>query len=590
MIPARLQPVLDQVRPLAEAFDAAGFKLYLVGGIVRDQILGRQLGPEADIDLTTDARPEQTKELVAPLASAVWDQGARFGTIGAKIDGRIYEITTHRAEAYTADSRKPTVEFSNAIEADLSRRDFTVNAMALRLPEPVLVDPFDGAADLAANRLRTPLAPEVSFGDDPLRMLRAARFIAGYHLEPDADLVAAVKEMAPRLEIVSAERIRDELDKLIVVDDPAAGLWFLVDTGLAEQFLPELPAMRLEQDPIHHHKDVLAHTIAVVGNVAARKPDGSSNRITRLAALFHDVGKPKTRSFAKGDGVSFHHHEVVGARISRDRLQALRYSSADVEAITSLVFLHLRFHTYGLGWTDSAVRRFVRDAGDLLDELIELTRCDCTTRNQRKARMLARRMDELEARIAELKEAEELSAMRPDLDGAAVMERLGIPPGPVVGQALAFLLELRLEEGPHDPEEAGRRLDAWWAERQRPDPTRRSGGRPSVPGTSVEVRLRCDRLRGCGCSRGNGIPRRGCARCAGTGPQQRGRPGCAPRTGAWGSRSTTTTAWCGASAATPGSRSTRPSPTRWSTRCCRRWTSSRSPAGAGPARTRSWSG
>ncbi len=460
--PDRFQATLDEVRPLADAFVAAGHRLYLVGGIVRDHFLGRELGPDADIDLTTDALPDAIVAIVRPMADALWEQGARFGTIGCRIGGRSFEITTHRAEAYTADSRKPEVTFSDAIEADLSRRDFTVNAMALEVPTPRLVDPFDGATDLAAGRLRTPLAPEVSFSDDPLRMLRAARFIAGYGLEPDDALVAAVQAMAGRLEIVSAERIRDELDKLIVVDDPAAGLWFVHDTGLAEQFLPELPALRLEQDPIHRHKDVLAHSIAVVGNVRARKDDGTPNRITRLAALFHDVGKPKTRSYAQGKGVTFHHHEVVGARMTRERMTALRYSNDDVEAVTSLVELHLRFHTYRLGWTDSAVRRFVRDAGPLLSELIELTRCDCTTRNQRKAATLARRMDELEERIAELETAEELKAIRPDLDGQAVMARLGIPPGPVVGKALAFLMELRLEEGPLGEDEAGRRLDTWW--------------------------------------------------------------------------------------------------------------------------------
>jgi poly(A) polymerase len=464
VVPERLQAVLDEVRPLADAFVAAGQQLYLVGGVVRDQLLGRDLGPHADIDLTTDARPERILEIVGPLADAVWTQGQRFGTIGCRIGDRDFEITTHRAEAYTPDSRKPDVVFSDAIEADLSRRDFTVNAMALEVPEPRLVDPFDGAGDLAAGRLRTPLSPEESFTDDPLRMLRAARFIAGYGLEPDEALVRAVHDLGARLDIVSAERIRDELDKLIVVDDPAKGLWFLVDTGLAEHFLPELPQMRLEQDPIHRHKDVLAHTIAVIGNVSPRNRDGDPNRITRLAALFHDVGKPKTRSYAKNVGVTFHHHEVVGARMTRDRMQALRYSNEDVERVSNLVFLHLRFHTYRLGWTDAAVRRFVRDAGDQLDELIELTRSDCTTRNERKARTLRNRMDELEARIAELREQEELKAIRPDLDGTEVMERLGVGPGPVVGKALKFLLELRLDEGPLGPEEAGRRLDAWWAE------------------------------------------------------------------------------------------------------------------------------
>jgi len=465
VVPERWQAVLEEVRPLADAFVAAGHRLYLVGGVVRDQLVGRDIGPGVGGQVDVVVRPDRILEVVAPLADAVWRQGERFGTIGCRIGPRAFELTTHRAEAYSPDSRKPEVEFADAIEADLARRDFTVNAMALEVPEPRLVDPFDGAADLVAGRLRTPLAPEESFSDDPLRMLRAARFISGYGLAPDDGLVAAVHEMGGRLEIVSAERIRDELDKLIVVDDPAAGLWFLVDTGLAEHFLPELPQMRLEQDPIHRHKDVLAHTIAVVGNVSPRKPDGGSNRITRLAALFHDVGKPKTRSYAKGVGVTFHHHEVVGARMTRDRMQALRYSNEDVERVTRLVFLHLRFHTYRLGWTDSAVRRFVRDAEDQLDELVELTRSDCTTRNERKARTLRNRMDELVARIEVLEEQEELAAIRPDLDGTAVMERLGVPPGPVVGEALAFLLELRLDEGPLDPEEAGRRLDAWWAER-----------------------------------------------------------------------------------------------------------------------------
>jgi poly(A) polymerase len=367
------------------------------------------------------------------------------------------EITTHRAEAYDPASRKPEVAFGDDIGADLLRRDFTVNALALRVPDPELIDPCGGAADLAAGRLRTPLSPEVAFADDPLRMLRAARLIAGYGLAPDPELVTAVRSHAERLEIVSAERIRDELDKLLVVADPSAGLWFVVDTGLADEFLPELPAMRLEQDPIHRHKDVLAHTIAVVANT---RPE----RIVRLAALLHDVGKPKTRSFGDG-GVTFHHHEVVGARMARDRMQALKYPADDVEVVRRLVYLHLRFHTYAMGWTDSAVRRFVRDAGDQLSDLIELTRCDCTTRNQRKADRLARRMDELEARIAELRAKEELDAIRPDLDGRQVMAHLGVGPGRHVGQALDHLLELRLEEGPLGEEEARRRLDAWWETR-----------------------------------------------------------------------------------------------------------------------------
>ena len=462
MIPDRLRPVLERARPLAERFEEAGFRLYLVGGVVRDLLLGRELGPGRDIDLTTDARPADTKRIVKGWAESVWTQGERFGTIGCRRDGWDYEITTHRAEAYDPDSRKPRVEFAAAIDADLSRRDFTVNAMALALPEPELIDPFGGAADLAAGRLRTPLSPEASFSDDPLRMLRAARFLAGYGLEPEPELTAAVTAMADRLDIVSAERIRDEFDKLVVVDDPSAGLWFLVDTGLIDRFLPEFSRMRLEQDPIHRHKDVLTHTIAVV---AKTRPE----RLVRLAALYHDVGKPRTRAIGDG-GVSFHHHEVVGARMTRDRMRALKYSSDDVEAVSRLVFLHLRFHTYKMGWTDAAVRRFVRDAGDLLPELIELTRCDCTTRNERKARALARRMDELEARIAELQASEELAAIRPDLDGNQVMARLGLSPGRDVGAALEFLLELRLEEGPLGEEEAGRRLDEWWA-------LRRSAGR-----------------------------------------------------------------------------------------------------------------
>ncbi|HEY9555962.1 MAG TPA: CCA tRNA nucleotidyltransferase [Acidimicrobiales bacterium] len=462
MIPERLAPVLEVVRPLAARFDEAGHRLYLVGGIVRDLVLGRPLAG-GDIDLTTDAVPDVTTALAKGWADAVWDQGARFGTVGLKRGDVTIEVTTHRAEAYAPDSRKPEVSFAAEVEADLSRRDFTVNAMALRVTgaadqEPELIDPFGGVADLAAGVLRTPLAPEVSFTDDPLRMLRAARFLAGYGLTPEPALIAAVESLVERLEIVSAERVRDELCKLLVVDDPSAGLWFLVDTGIADVILPELPAMRVEQDPIHRHKDVLAHTIAVV---AKTRPE----LIVRMAALLHDVGKPKTRSFGPR-GVSFHHHEVVGARMARDRLKALRFPNDQVEAITQLVYLHLRFHGYGDDvWSDAAVRRYVRDAGPLLDQLNELTRCDCTTRNARKAKMLADRMDALEARIVELREREELEAIRPDLDGAAVMAHLGITPGREVGEALAMLLEARMEEGPLGDEEAYRRLDEWWAAR-----------------------------------------------------------------------------------------------------------------------------
>jgi poly(A) polymerase len=361
---------------------------------------------------------------------------------------------------------------------DLSRRDFTVNAMALRVTgeageEPELIDPHGGVTDLAAGVLRTPLAPEVSFSDDPLRMMRAARFIAGYGLRPAPELVAAVTAMVDRLEIVSAERIRDELGKLMVVEDPSDGLWFLVDTGIADVILPELPAMRLEQDPIHRHKDVLAHTLAVV---AKTSPD----LVLRMSALLHDVGKPKTRSIGPR-GVSFHHHEVVGARMARDRLRALRFPNDQIEDIVQLVYLHLRFHGYGDDvWTDAAVRRYVRDAGPLLDQLNELTRCDCTTRNERKAKRLAARMDALEARIAELREREALEAIRPDLDGEAVMAHLGVPPGRVVGEALAMLLEARLEEGPLDEAEAYRRLDEWFRRRSPAATSSELKGRPSA--------------------------------------------------------------------------------------------------------------
>jgi poly(A) polymerase len=469
--PARLQPVLDELAPLTERFAAAGFRLYLVGGTVRDLLVG-DLRTDFDFDATTDATPTEIKQCLHGWADAIWTQGERFGTIGAKKGERLYEITTHRAEAYHPDSRKPDVTFSSRVEDDLSRRDFTINAMALELTaaSPSLVDPFDGAADLVTRTLRTPLAPEISFSDDPLRMLRAARFIARYQVQPDPALVQAVTDMASRLEIVSAERIRDELDKLATADHPSAGLWFAIDTGLCDHFLPELPSMRLEQDPIHRHKDVLTHTLAVMENVRPRHemPDGSPPfdfRRTRLAALFHDVGKPRTRSYQQGKGVTFHHHDAVGARMTRKRLTALRYSHDDVDAITELVALHLRFHTYQMGWTDSAVRRYVRDAGGLLGELNVLTRCDCTTRNERKAAALSRRMDELEARIAELAAQEELAALRPELDGRQVMELLGIGPGRDVGDALAMLMEIRLDEGLIGTEAAVQRLRKWWIRR-----------------------------------------------------------------------------------------------------------------------------
>jgi poly(A) polymerase len=452
-LPRRLVPLLGPEAPLSALVDritAAGHECYLVGGSVRDALIDRPLG---DLDLTTDARPDAIEGLLSGWADAIWLQGKRFGTIGARKGDATFEITTFRAEVYAPESRKPEVTFGDDITTDLSRRDFTINAMALQLPQRVLVDPFGGLDDLVATRLRTPLSPEISFGDDPLRMMRAARFASQLGFEPVAEIVQAMRAMRRRLEIVSPERIRNELDKLLVSADPSVGLWLLARTGLADEFLPELTAMELEQDPIHRHKDVLEHTIAVV---AKTRPE----LVVRLAALLHDIGKPKTRGYAAG-GVTFHHHEVVGARMARTRMEALRYPGELTERVVKLVELHLRFHTYRMGWTDSAVRRYVRDAGELLDDLNHLTRCDCTTRNQRKAQALERRMDELEARIAELREREELASIRPPLDGNDVMTLLGVGPGPEVGRALAFLLDRRLDDGLVDPDAARQVLLDW---------------------------------------------------------------------------------------------------------------------------------
>ncbi len=457
-VPPRLRAYYEAgspTRELADRLVTAGHECYLVGGTVRDAFLGVS---SPDVDLATDAPPDQIRRLLGGWADHLWLQGERFGTIGAERRGLRFEITTFRGDVYRPETRKPEVTYATRIEDDLARRDFTINAMALRLPDPVLVDPHGGAVDLAARRLRTPVAPEASFEADPLRMLRGARFVAGFGLEPVPELIQAIETLRHRLEIVSAERVRDELCRLLTVEDPSAGLWLLCETRLADEFLPELNAMRLEQDPIHTHKDVLAHTIAVVA---------STNRehlTVRLAALLHDVGKPKTRSIGP-DGVSFHHHEVVGARMAEERLRALRFSNDIVEAVTKLVYLHLRIHTYAMGWTDKAVRRYVRDAGPLLEELNELQRADCTTRNQRKAAALARRMDDLETRIEELRAREQLDAIRPPLDGRQVMAYLGVPPGPIVGDALDFLLEARLDEGPISPEDAYARLDPWAARR-----------------------------------------------------------------------------------------------------------------------------
>ncbi|MFN2544375.1 MAG: CCA tRNA nucleotidyltransferase [Actinomycetota bacterium] len=447
--------VEPQAKELGERFRAAGFELYLVGGVVRARFLGGT-GPE--LDFATDAKPKETLEVLRGWADRHYVQGAVFGTIGARKGAMQIEITTFREEVYPEDERKPRVTFGKDIGTDLSRRDFTINAMAIRLPEGELLDPFGGLRDLAAKRLDTPLDPHVAFSDDPLRMLRAARFVSVLEVTPAPRVVAAIEEMRHRLEIVSAERIQDELDKLLVGAKPSQGLELLVQTRLAEEFLPELPALELEQDPIHQHKDVLRHTYAVIERC------DQHDLVLRLAALMHDIGKPKTREITP-EGVQFHHHEVVGARMAEERLRALRYPNHQIEDVRRLVEMHLRFHGYGEGWSDSAVRRYVRDAGPLLDQLNQLTRADVTTGNRFKAKQFQMLQDDLEARIARLAEQENLQAMRPALDGNEVMEHLEVGPGPVVGEALAFLMELRMERGPIERDEALRLLDEWAAER-----------------------------------------------------------------------------------------------------------------------------
>jgi poly(A) polymerase len=441
-------------KELGERFAAAGHELYLVGGVVRDAIAGRA---HDDRDFAPDAAPHQTTQVLRGWADRQYLVGVRFGTVGAMKGGRRLEITTFREEVYAQEHRKPAVTFAKDIRTDLSRRDFTINAMAVRLPDGAFVDPFGGVKHLASKVLDTPLEPEVAFSDDPLRMLRAARFVSQLEVEPAPRVTAAIAAMRERLAIVSAERIRDELDKLLLGAKPSAGLALVVDSGLAEEFLPELPALQLEQDPVQQHKDVLRHTYAVVERC---EPD----LVLRLAALLHDIGKPKTRSFTP-EGVQFHHHEVVGARMAEARLRELRYPNAVVDDVRTLVELHLRFHGYGEGWTDSAVRRYVRDAGPLLDPLNQLTRADCTTRNAAKASRMATLQDELEERIARLAEEENLDALRPSLDGRQVMAHLGIAPGPLVGEALAYLMELRMERGPITEAEAFELLDAWARER-----------------------------------------------------------------------------------------------------------------------------
>ncbi|MFI2427739.1 CCA tRNA nucleotidyltransferase [Streptomyces sp. NPDC018955] len=464
----RVAPVADD---LARRFQEAGFSLALVGGSVRDALLGR-LGN--DLDFTTDARPQDVLKIMRSWADAVWDVGIAFGTVGAQKEARVedadrsfqIEVTTYRSEAYDRTSRKPEVSYGDSIEEDLVRRDFTVNAMAVALPEKRFVDPYGGRVDLAARVLRTPGTPEESFSDDPLRMMRAARFAAQLDFEVAPEVVTAMKEMAGRIEIVSAERVRDELNKLILSAHPRKGLSLLVDTGIAEYVLPELPALHLERDEHHRHKDVYDHTLIVLEQAMALEEDGPDLTL-RLAALLHDIGKPRTRRFEKDGRVSFHHHEVVGAKMTKKRMTALKYSNELVKDVSRLVELHLRFHGYGMGeWTDSAVRRYVRDAGPLLGRLHKLTRSDCTTRNRRKAAALSRAYDGLEARIAQLQEQEELDAIRPDLDGNQIMEILGVKPGPAVGQAYKHLLELRLENGPMGHDAAVAALKEWWAGRQ----------------------------------------------------------------------------------------------------------------------------
>ena len=475
----RALSTLAQLAPdaveLGRRFAAAGHELALVGGPVRDAFLGRR---SADLDFATSATPDETQALLAGWGHAHWDIGKRFGTLGARRFGKggaddvVVEVTTYRTDAYDPASRKPEVVYGDTLEGDLSRRDFTVNAMAVRVPELVFVDPFDGLADLARRVLRTPVEPLRSFDDDPLRMMRAARFAAqlGFTVEPAT--FAAIGELRERITIVSAERVHDELVKLILAGRPRPGLEVLVDSGLADLVLPELPALRLEIDEHHRHKDVYEHTLTVLDQAIALEtgPSGAvpgPDLVLRLAALLHDIGKPRTRRFEPGGGVSFHHHEVVGAKMAAKRLTELRFDKATVHDVSRLVELHLRFHGYGeAGWTDSAVRRYVTDAGPLLERLHRLTRSDCTTRNRAKAARLAAAYDDLEARIARLAQEEELAAIRPDLDGTQIMQILGIGPGRDVGEAYRYLLELRMDRGPLGEEAAREELLSWWAARQ----------------------------------------------------------------------------------------------------------------------------
>jgi len=436
-----------------------------VGGPVRDAFLGR---PVNDLDFTTSARPDEIEKVVAPIADAIWDVGREFGTIAARLGDHTVEITTYRADSYDGVTRKPTVEFGTSLDDDLVRRDFTMNAMALRLPGAVLVDPYGGLDDLLKLTLRTPSTAEVSFSDDPLRMMRACRFVAQLGATLHIDTAEALSSMAGKIQSISAERVRDELTKLLLTDTPRAGIEHLVDSGLAEYVLPELALLQQEKDEHRRHKDVYQHSLTVVDQAIdlekSRHPGQPADIVVRLAALLHDIGKPVTKKFEPGGQVSFHHHDVVGAKMAKKRLKALRFDNATVDKVARVVELHLRFFGYAdQGWSDSAVRRYVRDADDVLEQLHIITRADVTTRNQQKADRLAFAYDDLEARIAELAEQEELGAMRPDLDGEQIMAILGIGPSRTVGEAYKYLLEMRIDEGPMGQEEATKRLHEWWA-------------------------------------------------------------------------------------------------------------------------------
>ncbi|MDQ0643523.1 CCA tRNA nucleotidyltransferase [Microbacterium murale] len=457
-------PVVAEV---ARAFEAAGFELAVVGGPVRDALLGREVN---DLDFTTNASPDEILKIVTPISSTQWDIGRAFGTIGARVRGEQVEITTYRADSYDGVTRKPTVEFGDTIDGDLVRRDFRVNAMALQVPAVKLIDPTGGVEDLVTGILRTPTDPNVSFGDDPLRMLRAARFSAQLGFEIEAGTLEAIGRLRETLKIVSPERIQGEFVRLMQTDDPARGIRVLVDTGLIEEFLPEVSALRLEVDEHHHHKDVYEHSLTVLTQAIelehARHPDAAPDVPLRIAALLHDIGKPRTRKLEPGGAVTFHHHDVVGSRMARKRLQGLRFDGDTTDAVATLIELHLRFFGYAEGaWTDAAVRRYVRDAGDLLERLHILTRADVTTRNKRKASRLASAYDDLEKRIADLREQEQLDAMRPELDGNQIQKALGISPGREVGEAYKFLLDLRLDEGVLGANVAEQRLREWWATR-----------------------------------------------------------------------------------------------------------------------------